>query len=53
MPDTIEGCDPIVTATDVFMWAFDLIELNGDGLRRDPLNVRKATLASVLAREPR
>jgi ATP-dependent DNA ligase len=34
---------------DVFMWAFDLIELNGDDLRRDPLNVRKATLASVLA----
>ena len=31
------------------MWAFDLIELNGD-LRHDPLNVRKATLASVLAR---
>jgi hypothetical protein len=27
-----------------------LIELNGDDLRRDPLNVRKATLASVLAR---
>jgi bifunctional non-homologous end joining protein LigD len=24
--------------------------LNGDDLRRDPLNVRKATLASVLAR---
>ena len=36
--------------TDVFMWAFDLIELNGNDLRRDPLNVRKATLASVLAR---
>src|SRR3984893_2751999 len=35
---------------DVFMWAFDLIELNSDDLRRDPLNVRKATLASVLAR---
>ena len=35
---------------DVFMWAFDLIEFNGDDLRRDPLNVRKATLASVLAR---
>jgi bifunctional non-homologous end joining protein LigD len=35
---------------DVFMWAFDLIELNGADLRRDPLNVRKATLASVLAR---
>jgi bifunctional non-homologous end joining protein LigD len=35
---------------DVFMWAFDLIELNGDDLRRDPLIVRKTTLASVLAR---
>jgi ATP-dependent DNA ligase len=35
---------------DVFMWTFDLIELNGADLRRDPLNVRKATLASVLAR---
>jgi bifunctional non-homologous end joining protein LigD len=34
----------------VFLYAFDLIELNGDDLRRDPLNVRKATLASVLAR---
>jgi bifunctional non-homologous end joining protein LigD len=34
----------------VFMWAFDLIELNGDDLRRDPLAVRKATLASLLAR---
>jgi hypothetical protein len=30
--------------------AFDLIELNGDDLRRDPLEVRKATLSSVLAR---
>jgi bifunctional non-homologous end joining protein LigD len=35
---------------DVFMWAFDLIELDGDDLRRDPLDVRKATLANVLAR---
>jgi ATP-dependent DNA ligase len=26
-----------------------LIELNGDDLRRDPLQVRKATLASILA----
>jgi hypothetical protein len=33
-----------------FMWGFDLIELNGDDLRRDPLAVRKATLASVLER---
>src|SRR5271165_5314855 len=35
---------------DVFLYAFDLIELNGEDLRRDPLVVRKATLASVLAR---
>jgi bifunctional non-homologous end joining protein LigD len=32
----------------VFMWAFDLIELNGQDMRREPLEVRKATLASVL-----
>jgi bifunctional non-homologous end joining protein LigD len=35
---------------DVFLYAFDLIELNGDDLRRDPLQVRKATLASILAK---
>jgi bifunctional non-homologous end joining protein LigD len=35
---------------DVFLYAFDLIELNGDDLRRDPLAVRKATLASLLSR---
>jgi bifunctional non-homologous end joining protein LigD len=34
----------------VFLYAFDLIELNGDDLRHDPLEVRKATLASVLAK---
>jgi bifunctional non-homologous end joining protein LigD len=33
----------------VFLYAFDLLELNGDDLRREPLEVRKATLASVLA----
>jgi bifunctional non-homologous end joining protein LigD len=33
-----------------FLYAFDLIGLNGDDLRRDPLVVRKATLASLLAR---
>jgi bifunctional non-homologous end joining protein LigD len=32
------------------MWAFDLIELDGDDLRGDPLAVRKATLASLLRR---
>jgi len=34
----------------VFLYAFDLIELNGDDLRRDPLEVREATLASTLAK---
>ena len=34
----------------VSLYAFDLIELDGDDLRRDPLAVRKATLASLLRR---
>lgn len=34
----------------VFLYAFDLIELNGDDLRREPLQVRKATLTSVVAK---
>jgi bifunctional non-homologous end joining protein LigD len=34
----------------VFLYAFDLVELNGEDLRRDPLEVRKATLMSVLAK---
>src|SRR5262249_14786515 len=29
---------------------FDLIELNGDDLRRDPLDLRKAMLASIVAK---
>jgi len=32
----------------VFLYAFDLIELDGDDLRREPLDVRKATLRSLL-----
>jgi bifunctional non-homologous end joining protein LigD len=34
----------------VFLCAFDLIELDGDDLRRESLAVRKATLASLLTR---
>jgi bifunctional non-homologous end joining protein LigD len=33
----------------IFLYAFDLIELNGDDLRRDPLEVRKARLAYAKA----
>ena len=32
----------------MFLSAFDLLELDGKDLRREPLEVRKATLASVL-----
>ena len=31
-----------------FLYAFDLLELNGTNLRREPIEVRKATLASIL-----
>ena len=34
----------------VFMWAFDLIELDGDDLRLDPLEVRRAALATITAK---
>jgi bifunctional non-homologous end joining protein LigD len=33
-----------------FLYAFDLLELNGTDLRREPIEVRKATLASILRR---
>jgi bifunctional non-homologous end joining protein LigD len=35
---------------DIFLYAFDVIELNGDDLRRDPLQRRKATLEIILAK---
>jgi bifunctional non-homologous end joining protein LigD len=35
---------------NVFLYAFDLIELNGDDLRREPLDTRKTTLGSLLRR---
>jgi bifunctional non-homologous end joining protein LigD len=34
----------------IFLYAFDLIELNGDDLRRDPLDLRKAMFASIVAK---
>jgi ATP-dependent DNA ligase len=34
----------------VFLCTFDLIEVDGEDMRRDPLAVRKATLASLLSR---
>jgi bifunctional non-homologous end joining protein LigD len=31
-----------------FLYAFDLLELNGTDLRPEPIDVRKATLASIV-----
>jgi ATP-dependent DNA ligase len=31
-----------------FLYAFDLLELDGADLRREPIEMRKATLASIL-----
>jgi bifunctional non-homologous end joining protein LigD len=36
----------------VFLYAFDLLELNGNDLRHEPLEVRKATLDSLLRGSP-
>jgi bifunctional non-homologous end joining protein LigD len=35
-------------ARDAFLYAFDLLEINGTDLRRDAWHVRRATLASLL-----
>jgi bifunctional non-homologous end joining protein LigD len=35
---------------DAFLYAFDLLEINGTDLRRDSWEVRRATLVSVLRR---
>jgi bifunctional non-homologous end joining protein LigD len=34
----------------IFLYAFDIIELNGDDLRRDPLERRKMSLVMMLAK---
>jgi ATP-dependent DNA ligase len=34
--------------SQAFLYAFDLLELDGTDLRREPIEVRKATLASIL-----
>jgi hypothetical protein len=36
------------TARTVFLYAFDLLELDGADLRHEPIETRKATLASLL-----
>ena len=35
-----------------FLYAFDLLELDGQDLRREPWETRRATLASLYARPP-
>ena len=36
------------TRPSAFLYAFDLLELDGTDMRREPIEVRKATLASIL-----
>jgi bifunctional non-homologous end joining protein LigD len=36
--------------TSIFLYAFDLVELNADDLRPDPLEGRKGTLEIILAK---
>jgi bifunctional non-homologous end joining protein LigD len=36
------------SGSNAFLFAFDLLELNGADMRREPIEVRKATLASIL-----
>ena len=36
------------TKCNAFLYAFDLLELDGADLRREPIEVRKTTLASIL-----
>jgi bifunctional non-homologous end joining protein LigD len=51
-PDGI-ACFELIRGWDVdasvFMWAFDLIELSGQDMRREPLEKRKATLEGLLS----
>jgi hypothetical protein len=35
-----------------FLYAFDLLAADGEDLRREPLEIRKATLASLLRKPP-
>jgi bifunctional non-homologous end joining protein LigD len=37
---------------EVQLYAFDILALNGDDLRKLPLSMRKANLARLLARRP-
>jgi ATP-dependent DNA ligase len=41
---------PGETDRGVFMYAFDMIELDGEDMRREPLELRKITLNVLLGR---
>jgi hypothetical protein len=42
------GCATAAPDRSVFLFAFDLLEVNGQDLRREPLEVRKRQLAGLL-----
>src|SRR5262245_20013680 len=43
----LTGCATGARSTAVFLFAFDLLELNSQDLRREPIEVRKRQLASL------
>ena len=55
-PDGVSDFDRLRAAVgrlgsrDAFLYAFDLLEINGTDLRRDSWEVRRSTLASLLRR---
>ena len=44
------GSIPVRMTSQVFLYAFDLLELNGDDYRQRPLEKRKSKLEKLLAR---
>ena len=42
------SCASAENEASAFLYAFDLLELDGADMRREPIEVRKATLASIL-----
>ena len=45
---SFRAAPPSPERAQAFLYAFDLLELDGQDLRREPIEVRKATLASIL-----
>ena len=51
-PDRLQKLRQRRNEPSAFLFAFDLLELDGTDMRREPIEVRKATLASILRKSP-